>query len=369
MTQARLLPPVPRVSIVIPVCNVERYLPECLESALAQTLSDIEVICVDDGSTDGSLKILQRFAARDSRVQVIEHRVNQGLPVARNTGMEAARGSYLFFLDSDDRLQPDILRKAAEEAVSSGADIVATRARAFLSEPGDPAREKRVEGINAWLSSYGALRARQLGPEAIAGDPPTHGVAWGKLFSRRFIDRNALRFMPYRNTHEDEGFWLKCLACQPMLASLEDIGVLYRIRTDSIMGSQRFGTNRDNLMRAYADAIAWLLARPACPEKDRIAQVISRRLAAERLPFEIQAGQLVLERRHRRQIYRLAKYRLLSHLAFGHARRRYLRRADDFSDIHALAPFLAMSHGHARLKELAFSSRLLLLAAGRLARR
>ncbi len=91
----------PSVSVIIPVYNVESYLGECLDSVLRQTLRDIEIICVDDGSTDGSPKILSEYAARDSRIKIITQ-PNAGLGAARNSGMDVATGKYLYFLDSDD---------------------------------------------------------------------------------------------------------------------------------------------------------------------------------------------------------------------------------------------------------------------------
>ena len=91
----------PKVSIIIPVYNVERYLRQCLDSAMNQTLRDIEIICVDDGSTDGSGRILDEYASVDSRF-VIVHQANGGLSDARNSGITRATGDFIVFLDSDD---------------------------------------------------------------------------------------------------------------------------------------------------------------------------------------------------------------------------------------------------------------------------
>lgn len=97
-----------RFSIVIPVYNVEPYLRECLDSVLQQTLSDWEVVCVDDGSTDGSAGILQEYASRDNRIKVITQ-PNGGLSAARNTGLDNAIGDYILFLDSDDWIEQNTL--------------------------------------------------------------------------------------------------------------------------------------------------------------------------------------------------------------------------------------------------------------------
>ena len=103
----------PLISVIVPVYNVQKYLPMCLNSVLAQTFGDFEVICVDDGSTDDSLKILQEYAAKDKRIKVI-HQENQGVSAARNCGLSFAIGHYIYFMDSDDFISQKCFEKAAE---------------------------------------------------------------------------------------------------------------------------------------------------------------------------------------------------------------------------------------------------------------
>lgn len=91
-----------KISIIIPVYNVERYLAECLDSCINQTLEDIEIICVDDASPDNSIKILEEYQQKDSRIKIIRHEKNRNLGGARNTGLENATGEYIWFVDSDD---------------------------------------------------------------------------------------------------------------------------------------------------------------------------------------------------------------------------------------------------------------------------
>ena len=98
----------PKVSVIIPVYNVEKYLGPCLDSILGQTLNNIEVICVDDGSTDRSLDILREYEKRDARVKVLTQ-PNTNAGAARNKGIQQARGEYLSFLDSDDHFDPTML--------------------------------------------------------------------------------------------------------------------------------------------------------------------------------------------------------------------------------------------------------------------
>ena len=110
-----------KFSIIIPVYNVEAYLRECLDSVLAQTCSDWEAICVNDGSTDGSLDILQEYAAKDARFRFIDQH-NKGLSAARNAGIDAAEGEYIFLLDSDDWIVPDALERLSKRI--NGQDII-----------------------------------------------------------------------------------------------------------------------------------------------------------------------------------------------------------------------------------------------------
>ena len=112
-----------KVSVINPVFNVEPYLKQCMDSVVGQTLKDIEIICVDDGSTDGSLDILKEYATEDSRIQIIEQK-NAGAGAARNNGMRHATGKYLSFLDSDDFFEPRMLEKAYDLAEKDQADFV-----------------------------------------------------------------------------------------------------------------------------------------------------------------------------------------------------------------------------------------------------
>lgn len=113
----------PLISVIIPVYNVEQHLEKCLESVLKQSLRDIEVICVNDGSTDGCAKILKKFAANDKRLKVITQE-NKGLSVARNNGLSHATSEYIAYVDSDDFVHPEFLQKLYEMAQEYKADIV-----------------------------------------------------------------------------------------------------------------------------------------------------------------------------------------------------------------------------------------------------
>ena len=113
---------IPKVSIIIPVYNVDRYLKECLDSLISQTLVDIEIICINDSSTDNSLSILNEYAQKDNRVKVCNNSENQGLSCTRNVGLGVAIGEYIGFVDSDDYVDKDFFEKLYISASSNDAD-------------------------------------------------------------------------------------------------------------------------------------------------------------------------------------------------------------------------------------------------------
>ena len=112
-----------KISIIIPVYNVEEYLPKCLDSVINQTLKDIEIICINDCSTDNSLEILENYVKKDSRIIVLNQEKNQGQGAARNRGLQIASGEYVGFVDSDDWVENDYFEKLYNAAIKYNADI------------------------------------------------------------------------------------------------------------------------------------------------------------------------------------------------------------------------------------------------------
>ena len=126
-----------KVSVIMAVYNAERYLRQALESVCQQTLRDIEIICVDDGSTDGSMEILKEFAGQDDRIKILQHlEKTDGAAAARNMGLQAARGEYLSFLDADDWFEPDMLEKAYEKASLRELDVLIIDAYVYREASG-----------------------------------------------------------------------------------------------------------------------------------------------------------------------------------------------------------------------------------------
>ena len=114
----------PKVSIIIPIYNVEQYLPKCLDSVINQTYKNLEIICVNDCSLDDSLEICQQYATKDSRIKIIDRKQNGGLSATRNSGLEVASGEYVYFIDSDDYIDLDYIEKMVSEAIKNDAKVV-----------------------------------------------------------------------------------------------------------------------------------------------------------------------------------------------------------------------------------------------------
>lgn len=185
------------ISVIIPVFNTEGYLDRCLDSVLGQTMPDLEVICVDDASSDGSSAILERRSRKDSRLKVIRQTENGGPGKARNRGMDAARGRYVYFLDSDDWIDPDYLSQMLLVAEKTERDVILNSR--YVKEY-DDVRKKE------YSSRFGFL---EDGPEAYETEkvqllfPP---VLWTRLYRRKYLNDNGLRFPDLRGGGEDNYF-------------------------------------------------------------------------------------------------------------------------------------------------------------------
>ena len=115
-----------KISVIVPVYNVEDYLKECLDSIINQTLKEIEILCIDDCGTDNSIDILREYSKKDNRIKIISHKENKGLGPARNTGINEAKGEYISFIDSDDFISKDYYENLYNTAKKYDSDIVNT---------------------------------------------------------------------------------------------------------------------------------------------------------------------------------------------------------------------------------------------------
>lgn len=185
------------ISVIVPVYNAEAYLSRCMESILNQTYRNIQVICVNDGSTDGTGKMLEEWARRDGRVKVV-CRTNSGLSASRNAGLELAEGEYVMFVDADDWLDGHACADAVEAMERREADIVFWSYAREYETASSPVRfwpEERVfEGeAMVWL------RNRLLGPDGAELACPerldSYGTAWGKLYRRALFREGKASFV------------------------------------------------------------------------------------------------------------------------------------------------------------------------------
>ena len=240
----------PVVSVIVPVYNVEQYLPQCLDSIVNQTLKNIEIICVNDSSTDNSLNILNHYAEKDPRIKVVTQ-PNGGAGAARNRGLSLAAGKYLSFLDSDDFFEPDMLELAYNKAVCDKADFVVfqsdqyyTDRKEFVSVPWT-LREKEIP-------PYTPFNHRQMTDNIFK---VFVGWAWDKLYDREFVEKNHLRFQEQR-TSNDMLFVFSGVAVAKRISVVKK--VLAHQRRDA---KDSLSKTRENSWHCFYDALSALRDR------------------------------------------------------------------------------------------------------------
>jgi len=188
-----------KVSIIIPVYNVERYLPRCLDSVINQTYGDIEILCVNDGSTDNSGKILAKYQKLDSRIKII-NRENGGLSVARNTALDCVTGDYILFVDSDDYVSSLLVEKSLENALKNDCDVVF-----FDYMSGSP---DYSDAISFSTEDYLQYENKPFSIDSMEAEsykiiPCT---TWSKLYKTSFLKDNNIKFVE-NLYYEDFPFW------------------------------------------------------------------------------------------------------------------------------------------------------------------
>lgn len=191
----------PLVSILIPVYNVEEYLEKCLNSLINQTLKEIEIICVNDGSTDNSLSILEKYKQLDERIIIVD-KPNGGLPSARNAGLDVARGEYVGFVDSDDYVETNMFEKLYKTAEKNKSELIICGAKIFPENP----------KADAWLYeclSPIAQHYKEFDPKVLFDCPYTTPFLWRTLIKRDLIERYHLRLDESILIGEDKAFQAK----------------------------------------------------------------------------------------------------------------------------------------------------------------
>ena len=233
----------PKASVIVPVYKVEEYLEKCVQSILAQTERDFELILVDDGSPDRCGALCDSLAQTDPRVRVI-HQENQGLGGARNTGIREARGDWLLLVDSDDWIEPKILEKAMEAGLREEADLVMF---AF--------RTVDEQGRELGVFREDMPKERGIGLQEHKEALLTAPCAWNKLYRRSFFQGTGLAYPP-RVWYEDLRTTPKLMAKAGRMVFLDEVGYNYLQRQGSIMNSANLERNRE-ILDAFDDLLPW----------------------------------------------------------------------------------------------------------------
>lgn len=213
----------PKVSVIIPVHNTKEYLITCFESVLKQTLKDIEIIVIDDGSVDGSLEIIQQYVKKDKRFILIKSTVHQGPGLARNKGIKVARGEFISFVDSDDFIEENMLKSMYDIAKAEDSDIVMCRYQRIEENGiiGDSSRIMHEKSYDEFLSSILALKYPS--------------ICWDKLYKKViFIEHDC--FFP-DGYYEDIAFCFKAFFWAKKISYTEEIFYNWRKRHGSITRS------------------------------------------------------------------------------------------------------------------------------------
>lgn len=234
----------PKVSVIVPVYNVEALLPRCLDSIVAQTLREIEIICVDDGSPDRSIDILRRYADDDSRIRVLSQE-NRGLGGARNRGFDAARGEYILYVDSDDWIDPTYCEALHAAACASGADIACA---SILKTR--PSHEK-------WTIRYTERLVASTPDERfrLAHCPPDFYVM-NKLVRRDLLLRLGLRFRE-RVCYEDVEYMMRLLGECDRLVTVPGAVYHYMFNAASITKSRQTPKKQRDKYEAHKHFVAY----------------------------------------------------------------------------------------------------------------
>lgn len=217
----------PKVSIIIPIYGVADYIAACLNSVIAQDYKNMEVLLIDDCTPDNSIVIAQNIISNYNgsiEFKIVRHQTNLKQAAARNTGIREAKGEYLFFLDSDDKLVLNAISSLVREALESGAEVTTANRKAVDWMTGKI--YKMLEG------DYPNLRIGHI--DNIPYGVQIHGTVWNKLIKRDFVIDNNL-FFEEGIIYEDDLWMFKLYCCRPSFSCITDITYIYHIRQSSTM--------------------------------------------------------------------------------------------------------------------------------------
>ena len=251
----------PEVSFIMPIYGVEKYLGECIDSVLAQTFTDFELILVDDGSPDGCGKICDEYEKKDPRVKVI-HKENGGVSKARNTGIDFSAGNWAYIIDSDDWLEPDALENMYKAAKENNADCVMSdvlvhypksEERGYLFSQGFCTSDR--ETINS-IQKF--ILCHKYSPYYTNKTIIGFAAPWSKLVRMSIIKNNKIYFDPYVKGRFDDGLWsLHMLDHVQTVCYLPEVTYNYRMLPNSITHAFKPQT-MDILNRGYEKTEEWI---------------------------------------------------------------------------------------------------------------
>ena len=229
----------PFLSIILPIYNVEKYLDRCMKSILKQSFKDYEIILVDDGSTDSSPILCDKYGKQLNKVKVL-HKSNGGLSSARNAGLELAKGKYIFWLDSDDYISEEALSSIVKTLNKSEVDILKFN---YRRQPNDIIRKSLLK---PGLYNEEEIKKNVI-PLALEHVGEFTMSAWSHIYRRKFIEEEKLRFISEREVgSEDYLFNLQAFLSAKTLCAIEDDLYNYDLRLGSLSNKYR-----ENLIEKY----------------------------------------------------------------------------------------------------------------------
>lgn len=212
-----------KVSVIVPIYKTEKYLSTCVESLLCQTLKEIEIILIDDGSPDNCPALCDNYALKDSRIKVI-HKTNSGLSDARNIGIKEAAGEYIGFVDSDDWVKPEMFEKMYQNAIQNNADVVVCNL--FVCEQG-----KQMIKKTYWSNVKQGIVSKKKIYRNIFVEPC---YIWNKIYKKTFLNENKLYFIK-GYIYEDVPFFTQVMLLAKSVSYCPLYLYFYRIgRNDSL---------------------------------------------------------------------------------------------------------------------------------------
>lgn len=259
------------VSVVIPVYNVEEYLDDCIKSVITQTYKDLEIILVDDGSTDLSPQICEQYAMRDNRIKVI-HQQNKGISVARNVGMTYATGSYIYFLDSDDYIMTNAIRIMYDTIEKENSEIVFCDAETVVNSQKD---DLNILTYNR-KKCYGSMGGEMLYHLRLNGEFFCNVPFL--MINLAYLEKNSLKFYP-GIVHEDDLFTVTAFLKADRVTHIHQKLNVRRIRENSIMTGSHFIKS----FIGYSTCIQELIPYYKKEQEDSYSKLFLERFCRERM--------------------------------------------------------------------------------------